>query len=223
MSAITQAIIEKYYPRGKQPRILDAGCGTGGAIKFLSRYGKVIGFDISEHALRFCQGRGVQNIARASVMDIPFADETFDLVIALDVLYFVNIDDEAALREFYRTLVPGGRLVIRVPAFNWLRGIHDIKVATGHRYTLKELTGKIERNGLLPEFISYTNALLFPLIVLKRVVEKWLPPQADSDITINVGHLRKLFEYCLVLESHFIKKHSLPFGVSVIAAARKPL
>ncbi|MFH1491149.1 MAG: class I SAM-dependent methyltransferase [Pseudomonadota bacterium] len=221
MAAIARKVIETYYSPGLQLRILDAGCGTGSGMLLLSRYGSVTGLDISAHALRFCAGRGCADIGRASVMAFPFREGTFDLMTSLDILYFEGIHDEAALREAARVLRPSGRLLIRVPAFDWLRGTHDARVSTAHRYTSKELSEKLVKSGFEIEFMSYVNMLLFPFALLKRFSERWLPVQKDSDLAVNAGVFSGLFRGCLVLESRLIPKWRLPFGLSVIAMAKK--
>jgi len=222
MSSITRALIEYYYAGGGPLRILDAGCGTGAALSWLSEYGTVTGFDISSHALHFCKTRGHEQLVAASVMAIPFTGESFDLVTSLDVLYFDRIQDNLALQEISRILVPGGRVVLRVPAYNWLRGIHDQKVSTGHRYTLWELGQKMKRNGLVPEIMTYVNTILFPLALLKRLCEKWLPPQSSSDIALDLKGLGRLLKGCLALESRLITRWSLPFGLSIMGVGQKP-
>ncbi len=133
MAGIIRTVLNTHYRPGSNLRILDAGCGPGAVMGLLSEYGDVTGFDMSPHATRLSRTRGHQRLAIASAMAIPFADETFDLVTSLDVLYFVNVQDSVVLMEIARVLVPRGRLILRVPAFDWLRGIHDIKVSTGHR------------------------------------------------------------------------------------------
>ena len=222
MAAITRVILEIFYAPGSGLRILDAGCGTGAGLLFLSQYGSVTGLDISAHALRFCAERGCTEIGRASVMALPFQEETFDLVTSFDILYFEGIHDEIALLETARVLRPGGRLLIRVPAFDWLRGTHDVKVSTAHRYTSKELALKLATGGLEIEFLSYANMILFPFALLKRLTEKWrLAPQQDSDIAVNVGAFSGLLRGCLVLESRLIRFWRFPFGLSVVAVAKK--
>ncbi len=221
MAAITRSIMERYYARGQGLRILDAGCGTGAGMAWLSDYGKVTGCDISAHAIHLCGQRGNKGLARASVMALPFGKQTFDVVVSLDVLYFLNVDDVKALEEFARVLIPGGRVLLRVPAFDWLRGIHDVKVSTGHRYTRKELSEKMSKCGLTPLIMSYANTLLFPLVLAKRFFDRWLAFQKESDISIRTGFLDKCFETCLVLESRLIAKHSLPFGVSITGIGQK--
>jgi ubiquinone/menaquinone biosynthesis C-methylase UbiE len=224
MAAITRSVLEIFYPPGSGLRILDAGCGTGAGLLFLSQYGSVTGLDISPHALRCCAERGCTEVARASVMALPFQAESFDLVTSFDILYFQGVRDETALQEAARTLRPGGRLLLRVPAFDWLRGTHDARVSTAHRYTSKELSGKLAKGGFEVEFMSYVNTILFPLALLKRFSERWwAPSQQDSDLTVNVGAFSHFFRSCLVLESRLIRYRRFPFGLSVVAVAKKTL
>jgi SAM-dependent methyltransferase len=222
MAQITRSILEIFYTPGSDLRILDAGCGTGAGMLFLSQYGSVTGLDISPHALRYCVERGCTEIAMASVMALPFRTESFDLVTSFDILYFEGVYDETALQETARILRPGGRLLIRVPAFDWLRGTHDARVSTAHRYTSKELSEKLAKGGFEVEFMSYANMILFPLALLKRFSERWRAvSQQDSDIALNVGAFSGLLRSCLVLESKLIRFSRLPFGLSVVAVAKK--
>jgi SAM-dependent methyltransferase len=221
MNVIVRRLIEEFCWRGKTLRILDAGCGTGAGILTLSAYGNVVGVDVSPHAALLSRKRGHRDILRASVTALPFTDNSFDIVASLDILYFEGLNDEVALREAARVLAPGGNLVLRVPAFNWLKGIHDEKVSTGHRYSQNELLRKIEKSGLQVTFISYVNTLLFPLILLKRLCEKFLPQQVNSDITIDVGSFGALFKRFLVIESCVMTRLRLPFGVSIVAVGSK--
>jgi SAM-dependent methyltransferase len=222
MASITRRLLDRFYSPGGGLKILDAGCGTGAGLLFLSQYGKVIGLDISAHALRFCAERGCTEVAMASVIALPFPSETFDLVTSFDILYFEGIHDETALKETGRVLRPGGRLLIRVPAFDWLRGTHDARVSTAHRYTSGELKDKLVKNGLEIEVLSYANMLLFPLALLKRLTEKWWTAhQQDSDIAVGVGPFSGFLRSCLVFESRLIPWRRLPFGLSVVAVAKK--
>jgi len=221
MTAISRSLLEAFCAPGAGMRILDAGCGTGAGLLFLSRYGWVTGLDISPNALRFCAKRGCLEVGRATVMALPFRDGTFDLVTSFDILYFEGIQDEEALQEAARVLRPEGRLLIRVPAFDWLRGTHDKRVSTAHRYTSKELSEKLARNGFGVEFINYANMILFPLAVVKRLSERWLPAQEDSDLEVKAGCFAPLLKGCLVLESRWILRCRFPFGPSVIAVAKK--
>ena len=223
MASITRALIEKYVPTGTNLKILDAGSGTGAGMTLLSDYGNVTGFDVSREAIGYCRKKHPDRLVQASIMFLPFIDNTFDLATSFDVLYFEGIDDTLALRELSRVLVPGGKMVLRVPAFDWLRGTHDVKVSTGHRYNMMELSKKMKYNGFSPVFMSYANCILFPVLLLKRLLERFLPHQTGSDITVNVGFLRKIFERFIILESRMIKIRPMLFGSSIFAVGQKPL
>ena len=146
-------------------RILDAGCGTG---YNLGHYGtgdsrEVYGFDIAGAALEGARKRGFRKIAQASVTEIPFKPDTFDLVFSFDVVCQLPCErHDAALREMHRVLKPGGFLFIRVPAFMWLRSSHDDELKTFYRYKREELSSRLDRLGFMIEWTSYANGFLFP-------------------------------------------------------------
>src|ERR1043165_1635025 len=109
MRAIAAALLDTVYCGRNDLRILDAGCGTGGNALFLRRYGQVVGIDLAAEALDLGGQRLPGVLARASVLDIPFADASFDLVTSFDVIYHRAVPDEGrALRETARGLRPGG-------------------------------------------------------------------------------------------------------------------
>ncbi len=223
MQAITRAVIERFYPRGGSLDILDAGCGTGAALKYLADYGRVTGFDLAPEALAFCRQRGLCDLARASISELPYANASFDLVTSFDVIYErAVVDDVQALRECARVLRSSGRLLVRVPAYNWLRGRHDEAVHTRHRYTPGEVRQKLSAAGLHPEWWSYANMFLFPMAVTKRVLEKFIPPcNNGSDLTINFGTVNRLFRVILSTEAPLVAWIGLPFGLSVVAVGHK--
>src|SRR3954462_5456724 len=99
MRAITASMLDSVYAGRCDLHILDAGCGSGGNLRFLQRYGSAIGIDLAAEALALGQGSLQSDLARASVLAIPFVDASFDLVTSFDVLYHRAVPDEpAALR-----------------------------------------------------------------------------------------------------------------------------
>jgi SAM-dependent methyltransferase len=222
MEAITRAVLDRAIGRGHKLSILDAGCGTGAAMGYLADYGAVTGFDFAAEALHFCQIRKRDRLSRASVLALPYADASFDLVASFDVLCERAVVDDDALRDFARVLRQGGRVLLRLPAYNWLRGKHDEAVYIRHRYTARELAGKLRQAGFEPERISYANMLLFPIAALKRMTERFMPvKQAGSDLTIGTGVLNTPMRWILSLEAPLVARSGLPFGLTAVALARR--
>jgi SAM-dependent methyltransferase len=216
------ALLDRYV--GPVGRVLDAGCGTGANLLLLAHYGRPVGLDLSGEALRFAALRQPEAIARGSVGALPFADESFDLVTSFEVIYHLAVDDDRrALAEMARVTRRGGWLLLRVPAYDWLRGAHDRAVQTRHRYTAGELRAKLRATGLVTVRTSYLNTTLFPLAAAKRALE-WITaaPREESDLKPLAPALNRLFTAILVTEGRMLRRLNLPFGLSVLALARKP-
>lgn len=223
MESITQELLAPILKPGSD--ILDAGCGTGRNLGFLSRYGTVTGLDFSNVALGCCRERGCGRLVRGSVNTLPFAADAFDLVTSFDVLTSQGVDDHAALPEAARVLRPGGYFFVRVAAYDWLRSRHDLEWAITHRYARGELCAKLTAAGFAMQKASYANTFLFPAAVLKRWSEKWFPPRADeSDLELGARPTRTtgLFRALLASERRWVTGRGLPFGLSLVALARKP-
>ena len=223
MEAITRTMLNRWVHL-PNPRILDAGCGTGAAMTtYLAEYGKVTGVDLYPQALEFCRKRNAPRLARASVLNLPLAPASFDLVTSFDVLYERAVSSEsAALKEFFRVLTPTGRILLRLPAYDWLRGQHDKSVHTNRRYTKKLVHDLLEQSGFRVEHLSYVNTFLFPVAVIKRLSERIFPPKENqSDLALNPGVLNNLFRYILTSEAPLAANIGLPYGLSVIAVGKK--
>jgi SAM-dependent methyltransferase len=225
MERITCNVLERALPSKQEARslkILDAGCGTGAVMKYLAQFGEVTGFDFSAEALRFSQKRGHTRLAQASVLEIPFACELLDLIISFDVICERGVHDEQALSEFARILRPGGLVMLRLPAYDWLRGKHDVATHISHRYTRGEIKAKLERHGLTPVHLSYANMFLFPVAVAKRLSERlFSPQQTGSDLTLDPGLMNGVLRAILSAEAPLVSRIGLPFGLTVVALARK--
>jgi SAM-dependent methyltransferase len=217
MAAISLNLLRR-AARGGKLRLLDAGCGPGGMLTRMSALGQPFGVDL--HPLALAHARGKAPLARAAVEHLPFAEDSFDLVTSFDVLYHLAVgDDEAALREFARVLrKPGGLLLIRLPAWEALRGAHDLAVHTRHRYTAPELRAKLRAAGFRIKRLTYANTLLFLPILLRRLLQP--DSQAGSDVELPSPALNRFLEFLLQLEKNWLTYFNLPFGVSLFALAQ---
>lgn len=223
MRAITTAMLDRYYARPGRLRILDAGCGTGGAMSFLAQFGSVVGVDLLPYALRLAGQRGAARRVCASVAALPLPAAAFDLVTSFDVLVMLPPEREtAALAEIGRVLAPGGRLLLRVAANDWLRGAHDRAWRVQHRYSAGEVRSRLERAGLEVEYVSYANMWLFPVAALKRLSERFLAPSDQSELTVPFGAFDRLLGAVLASEARWLGRRRLPVGLSLVAVGRKP-
>ena len=224
MAAITKGMLDRYIGRGNDLSILDAGCGTGAALDYLRDYGRPSGIDFSPEALRFCRGRNLDRVCQASITELPFPDGTFDLITSFDVLSEAGaLKDEQGLDEFARTLKADGHVLLRLPAYAWMHGgHHDERVHTRRRYAKGQLKRLLRQHGFEPVKISYANTCLFPLALAKRMSEKVLKPkQEGSDLTISTGFVNRVFATVLRAEAPFVRTTGLPFGLTLVALARR--
>ena len=208
---------------GEAGRILDAGCGTGGLLRRLA-HRKSWGIEIAPEGIRLCRRRGLRNVAQASVTELPFRADSFDVVLSIDVLIHQWIgDDHEALREMHRVLVPGGFVLIQVAAHRALWSAHDVATFTRHRYTRNELAQKVARAGLDVVRITYRNTLLSPLAVLLKLLRRRQAAAATHGDLVALPRLvdRSLF-LILTLENRLARRVPLPVGVSVFCVAQKP-
>lgn len=212
------------FQHPKNLQILDAGCGTGGMTVQLKKFGSILGIDMSPEALKFCRERKINNVKQASIENIPTEDKAFDLVTSFDVIYHKNVeDDQKAINEFYRVLKPEGRLLVRVPAYDWLKGHHDKIVSTKRRYSKEEIINKIKKSGFEVQRATYANTILFPIALLKRVLEKFLNINESSDVKHLPKILNEVLKNILSFEAFLISKNiNLPFGLSIFVLAQKP-
>jgi len=208
------------------PRILDAGCGTGRMLGLLGMLGRCHGFDMNATGLSFAVNQGYRSLARATVTRVPFADGTFDLVTSFDVLYALEASDERrAIAEMVRVLKPGGRLLVNVAAMPILRGYHSVLAHEVRRYTSEMLRERLEGAGLGIVRLTYTNASLFPLLLVNRVWQRASGPPHGGDVEGEMRTpsepLNTLLAALLGVEAVLARHVNMPFGSSLLCLARK--
>jgi SAM-dependent methyltransferase len=225
MRRIVARLMQRQLENGGRPlRVLDAGAGTGGSLELLKHYGEVTAFDFSRAAASMYRTRESGRVAVASIDAIPFSGESFDLVTSFDVICQLGSPgDRAALEEMARVLKPGGGLIVRVPAFQFLHGPHDVVLHTRHRYSSQEMGAMLRAAGFEPLKVTYANTLLFPVALVRRMISKLLRPsdRTESDVRPVPGPLNRVLTGVLAVEAPVLERVNLPFGLSIIAIARK--
>lgn len=202
-----------------RPRILDVGCGTGGNLNVLAKFGDAEGVDVSDDALEFCRQRGLVNVRQGAAEALPYENGTFDLVTALDVVEHID-DDLAGLREFRRVLKPDGRILLFVPTFMFLWGVQDDVSHHRRRYRLPELGKVVEKAGFEIERMTYANITFFLPILVGRKLMTLTGLRTESENNINVTALNGVFGAIFGAERAALRYLNFPFGVSGLCVAR---
>ncbi len=220
--ALLGYFIEKLVDKKKQNLILDAGCSTGANLSFFKQYGWVCGLDFYREALRLCPSYDSARVIQADANNLPFLPESYDLIVALDLLEHLR-DDTKPLSEFNYVLKQNGYLIITVPAYKFLWSDFDILSSHFKRYALKELKQGIEKAGFEIKKITYFNCLLFPAFLIDRLTKKIFkyPVYLKSELALPVKGVNDLFKKIILSEIELLKKFNLPFGGSILCIAKK--
>lgn len=212
------SLIKKRYKKGI--KILDFGCGTGINIKALEKFGNVKGIDVSKESKRFCKKRGINvkllDISKKSKKLGKYRNK-FDLITSFDVLEHID-NDSIALKNLNDFLKDDGRLLITVPAFNFLWSNHDVVLHHKRRYAKKALKKLLEKSGFKIELLSYYNFFIFPAILIRKIIN----PKASSTEISNTK-FNWLFDIIYSLEIIMINLGLIPWGSSIICMAKKQL
>lgn len=196
-------------------RVLDVGCGPGWDLDGLPEGASGIGLD-REAAHVF-----YRPLVLAEAGCLPFADRTFDRVLALDLLDQRDVQPPETLAEIGRVLRPGGLLILRVPAHRWLQGPHDEAWGGARRFDGKQLAGLVGTAGLVPQRLTYANSLLFPVAVISRLLAR--AGLGDGyDLHPLPDPLNRAMCSVLYAEARWLRHRDLPFGLSLLCTAVRP-
>jgi len=197
-------------------RMLDVGCGAGLFFDVLQQFGDVTGIEAHPDCVKG-DNQWAPRIICGELDESYSPPAPFDLILALDVLEHVP-NATTLLRHAARVLNPRGRILVTVPAFQWLWTSHDELNHHVRRYTARQLRSTIEQAGLAVHKIRY----LFPSLILPKLAVRLTEtvvsrPRRLPNIPGPVlsGALQTWFW------SEF-KLLPLPFGTSVLAIAALP-
>lgn len=209
--AILASLISR-FELSPTAKILELGCGTGGNLDMLRRFGEVAAMETDDaaRAIALEKTGGRFDIRPGRCPDrIPFAGQRFDLVCMIDVLEHID-QDVATLLALRGLLAPGGRVLVTVPANPWMWSQHDEFLHHKRRYTAAELREKALQARLEVSLLTYFNTLLFPLAATARLlnVEGSAVPPAP---------LNRLLQAVFSAERFVAGRVALPFGVSLLA------
>jgi SAM-dependent methyltransferase len=233
MRTLAAALLDPIFRSRTHWRVLDAGCGTGGMADWLRRYPgtDVVGIDLSEDALGFCQRRGQRALVLGSVCELPFVDQSFDFVLSTDVLQHV-VDppgDVATLREALRVLRPGGYLYLRTNSRFGLGP--QVREANYRRYTRPELLDRFAQAGFAVERATYANSLPSLLAIAQSRLRRRTASAQAMDLGLRLKPRPRGLRWIdhglasvLAAEAWYVqsRQRDLPFGHSLVVLARRP-
>ena len=195
-------------------RILEIGCGTGHNFPVLEKFGSVEALEVDAPARAIASERLGYPVGDAPLPDLPgVPDASYDLIALLDVLEHIE-GDLAALASIKAKLKPGGRILITVPANEWMWSAHDSVHHHFRRYNPASLRKVAGEAGLKVDLLTHFNTLLFPLAAAVRIAGK-LTRREDADDAQPPAPLNAIFTGLFGLERHLIGRVPLPFGVSL--------
>ena len=205
--------------------LLDAGCGTGGYLRYLldeGHFAGAAGADIASAAIDLARERVPEADLRvAPLHELPFEDASFDLAVSNDVLQHVpeaHVHD--SLLELRRILVSGGTLLLRTNGSRRLRRERD----DWRAYDASTLRRELESAGFGVKRITYANTALSLLAALRRRV-----PHAPSEerhgipMEAPLGLVSMVGGASLSAERRWLGRgRALPYGHTLFSLAVRP-
>jgi len=210
----------------------DIGGGNGCVARALQDAGvEVVLVEPGPSGSRNAILRGVRNVVQGTMEDAGFLPETLPSVGLFDVLEHIR-DDGAFMTEIHRLLMPGGRIYVTVPAYQWLWAGEDRDAGHWRRYTLRSLSSVLRSSGFTIEFATYFFGFLPVPIFLFRTLpyrlglsskKKRMSYEAtQSDHQSGNSVVNQVLQFLTRTElSRMAAKIPCRFGGSCLAVARK--
>lgn len=204
--------------------LFDAGCGTGRMMEILQKYGSVSGIDYSADAIRFAEKRGLKNIQLGDLNEYNFENDSYDVIVCLDVLYHTGIlNDLAVVEKFYHALKKDGILIINLPAFGYLKRSHDAVVHAKKRYRKNPFVNDLKNIGFSIVNSAYRMPHLYFIILITKLFRKnGKTNESESDLKALSGWLNNLLYNFGKFENKWLTRgFSFPVGSSLFIVAKK--
>lgn len=200
--------------------LLDIGCGNGGNLPLLSKYGNLFAVELDGSSRERSIQRAIALVENGSLPDnIPFDGKKFDVITGLDVLEHVE-DEQKSLSAIRGRLAPDGLLLLTVPAYNFMWTANDEYSHHKRRYTLSKLNALLQHNGFKVSLSSYFNSLLFPFALLYCLLDKFNRSSYRYALKVPPWPFNNFLKAIFFLESLILPKMGFPFGMSIIICAK---
>jgi 2-polyprenyl-3-methyl-5-hydroxy-6-metoxy-1,4-benzoquinol methylase len=206
----------------KKCSILELGGGTGFVAESLIKRGFSVQMaDIHRSGLDFAKKRGIKDLYQFDLFYPPFENE-FDVICLFDVLEHLQ-EDAQALKCIKKMLKPDGRIILSVPAHQWLWSRDDAIAGHKRRYTKKLLREVFVTSNLKPLQIRYFFMSILPLLLLRSWLKKdeKIPLKTDESIEVALHPFINQILYSLTkLESRLERYLPNIIGGSLLSIAQ---
>jgi hypothetical protein len=180
---------------GEPRRLLDVGSADGPSVSWLRGHGKQVALDVDPRGIEHCE------------------------------------PEDQALAEVLRVLSPGGRFLMSVPAYQWAWTCFDDHNHHFRRYTRSRATRALRASGFEIMRATYIFGSTFPMFAADRLRNRLkergrngtaLDPEAVPKLPDVSPAAEKALLGLADLDRKVLRSRNLPFGSSVVVAARKP-
>jgi SAM-dependent methyltransferase len=201
-------------------RILEVGCGVGNVTNLLLNRELVVGIDVETACVKARSERfSEQTHIISQCMDVldpafpELARYGFDSVVCLNVLEHIS-DDRKALEHMGSVLRPRGKIILLVPAFDFLYGPIDSKLGHYRRYSRRRVADLAQSLGFEVAIAHYMNVAGF--------FGWWLNAKLLRKSEQSEGQIRLFDSVIVPIQSRLEAFVHPPFGQSIFAVLRKP-
>lgn len=216
---ILRSIIKKHF--SKSIKILDYGCGAGNNLQMLSSFGEVYAYDNNNEITKILKNFFCNNNKIIFIKSINKYKNFFDLIIATDVIEHIQ-DDSRAIKILSYLLKKKGKLILTVPAYNFLFSSKDKDLHHKRRYTKKSLN-LILGNKFKNKIFTYYNFFLSPILIFGILYFKFFNIKFINKVEITPGNfINNFFLKIFSFERFFINNNiKFPFGISLLFFGEK--
>ena len=198
--------------------VLDFGSGSGTNVEMLSKFGKVDVFEIDKNTKSFLKKK-FRKKKKINVIE-KIKNKSYDLVLAADVLEHIK-NDKTAIKKLYNSLKKNGQILITVPAFKFLYSAKDEALKHFRRYEKSELENLLKKHFKIKKISYFNFFLFFPIFISISYFKFKKKKFIKYAETTPIMPLNYLLEKIFKIEKFFLKYINFPFGISIIALAKK--
>lgn len=203
-------------------KLVEGGIGSAGNLLTFQNLGyEVSGLDIMPEAVEYGRKQGLQDV---HVHDLeqpwPFKDASLDVVVLLDVIEHVS-QPVQVLQHAHRLLKPSGKLILTVPAYQWLFSDWDDALGHYRRYTSRRLQQQTTAAGFQTCTLTHWNSFTLPAAIGLRGWQKLRPNRRPAEFPEVSPMVNQILLGCAAFERQWNRVMPVPCGLSVAGVFEK--